>query len=371
VVKCINARGRYRKMKIGIDIQSTCGKKTGIGYYARNLTDGLKRNCTHDLSCYCNNRHNDLSTLQRMRWENIALPSMAKKGGVDLLHIPGFAGPRKRHKFKKITTVCDLIGMIYPENMGRVSRFYWQKWLPQCVKSSDLIIAISDHTKRDIIRLLDIPEERIRVTLLAADRRFVPVNDGMKLEELRLKYNLPKRFMLTVSTIEPRKNICGLIKAFDGYIKDSKLSDLCLVITGNKGWGYAKAYGLVKNLGIEDRVFFTDYIEDNDLPYLYNLAEFFVYPSFYEGFGLPVLEALSCGKAVISSNTSSLPEVTGEAALLISPENTEQLKDAIKVLDTDKGLREELAAGALVQARKFSWEKTVEQTIKVYEEVLG
>jgi glycosyltransferase involved in cell wall biosynthesis len=357
-------------MKIGIDIQATCGKKTGIGYYAMNLTTGLKEHCRHDLSFYYNSRQDDLDTLGRMSWENMILPSLAKKDKIDLLHIPGFAGPRKRHKFKKITTVCDLIGMIYPENMGRVSRFYWQKWLPQCVKNSDLIIAISEHTKRDIIRLLGIPEEKIKVTLLAADSRFMPINDENVLNRILSKYMLPKRFMLTVSTIEPRKNIHGLIQAFSGYIKDNRLSDLCLVIVGSKGWGYNKAYALARSIGIENKVIFTYYIEDEDLPGLYNLAEFFIYPSFYEGFGLPVLEALSCGKAVICSNTSSLPEVTGKAALLISPENTEQLKDAIKVLDTDKGLREELAAKVLTQARKFSWENTVAQTIKVYEEAL-
>jgi glycosyltransferase involved in cell wall biosynthesis len=335
-----------------------------------NLTAGLKEHCRQDLSFYYNSRQDDLDTLGRMSWENMILPSLAKKDKIDLLHIPGFAGPRKRHKFKKITTVCDLIGMIYPENMGRVSRFYWQKWLPQCVKNSDLIIAISEHTKRDIIRLLGISEERIRVTLLAADSRFMPISDNDRLKRIRLKYHLPERFMLTVSTIEPRKNIYGLIQAFSGHIKDNRFSDLHLVIAGSKGWGYAKAYALVKSLGIENKVIFTDYIEDEDLPGLYNLAEFFIYPSFYEGFGLPVLEALSCGKAVICSNTSSLPEVTGEAAILIDPNNVGQLQEAIKALDADKGLREELSAKALIQSKKFSWEKTVEQTVKVYEEVL-
>ncbi len=358
-------------MKIGIDAQSTCGRKTGIGYYAKNLIEELKKNCDHELFCYSDSGKDGLNTLARMRWENMTLPIRAKKDKVDLLHIPGFAGPGKKHKFKKITTVCDLIGMIYPRNMGLASRFYWQKWLPQCVKKSDFIIAISDHTKRDVMDLLGIPEEKIRVILLAADSRFIPINDDNALSRVRVKYGLPKKFFLTVSTIEPRKNICGLIRAFDGHMKDNKDSELCLVISGQKSWGYAKAYELVQELGVEKRIVFTNYIEDEDLPYVYNLAEFFAYPSFYEGFGLPVLEALSCGKAVISSNTSSLPEVTGEAAILVDPNEAGQIQVAIKRLDTDNKFRQELSCKALCQARKFSWKNTAEATLDVYRKVLN
>lgn len=358
-------------MRIGIDAQSTCGKKTGIGYYAKNLIGGLNKNCKHKLSFYSNGSQSDLNTLERMYWENMALPSMAKNDKVDLLHVPGFAGPRVKNSFKKVTTVCDLIGMIYPENMGMASRFYWQRWLPQCVKNSDLIIAISDNTKRDIIKLLGVPEKKIRTILLAADARFMPVNDDNSLGRARAKYGLPERFMLTVSTIEPRKNIVGLIKAFYGHINENKFSNLGLVIAGQKGWGYEQVCGLVKELNVEDRIVFTDYIEDEDLPFIYNLAEFFAYPSFYEGFGLPVLEALSCGKAVVCSNTSSLPEVVGDAAVLIGPDNLVQLTEAIKRLDTDKAYRDGLSDKALIQAKKFSWEKTAEQTMGVYKEVLG
>ena len=358
-------------MKIGIDMQSTCGKKTGIGYYAKNLVDRLKKSCGHELLCYSGSGKDELNTLERMRWENLKLPSMLNKDKVDLLHIPGFAGPIMKAKFKKITTVCDLIGMIYPQNMGLFSRFYWQKWLPKCVKNSDFIIAISNHTKLDIMNLLGIPEEKIRVILLAADSRFVPINDDNALSQIRVKYGLPKNFILTVSTIEPRKNICGLIKAFSNYICENRDSKLCLVIAGQKSWGYLQAHELVKELNAEGKIMFTDYIEDEDLPYIYNLAEFFVYPSFYEGFGLPALEALSCGKAVISSNTSSLPEVTGEAAILVDPNEVGQLQGAIKKLDTDGKLREELSDKALCQARKFSWENTAKSTLNVYEEVLN
>ena len=358
-------------MRIGIDAQSTQGRPTGIGYYAGNLFANFNNVSEFEFQYYKTFGEKDLNTLERLYWENFTVPALAKKGCIDLLHIPGFAGTRARGRYKKVTTVCDLIGMIYPQNMGLLSRFYWQKWLPQCVKSSDMIIAISNHTKNDIIRLLGISEDRIRVTLLAVDDKFHPIRDEDILNSVHAKYNLPERFMLCVSTIEPRKNIIGLIRAFNSYITSNSGTDLCLVIAGKKGWDYNNTVNLIKELNMEDRVVFTDYIQDKDLPALYNLAEFFVYLSFYEGFGLPVLEALACGKAVICSDTSSLPEVTGDAAVLVNPVDIGQLGEAIEALDNNSKLREELSAKALVQAGRFSWKKTADATIEVYKEVLG
>jgi len=356
-------------MKVGIDAQSTVGRKTGIGYYAGNLIDHFKRVGDMDFFYFKNTDIQDLNTVGRIRWENFILPGFALKEEVDILHTPGFAGPKTRGSFKKVTTVCDLIGMIYPRNLNVVSRFYWQRWLPGCVRNSDIIIAISEHTKRDLVRLLDIPERKIRVILLAADPRFSPIEDAVKRTEVRRKYDLPEEFILNVGTVEPRKNVCGLVEAFSCYLEESH-SGPDLVIAGKKDWGYAEARRKVDELGISSRVHFTDYIDDEDLPVLYNLAKFFVYPSFYEGFGLPVLEALSCGRPVICSNASSLPEVTQDAALLIDPDNIRDLKEAIATLDKNEAIRTELSGRAVRQAGKFSWEKTVSQTLDVYKETL-
>ena len=356
-------------MKIGIDIQSTQGNKTGIGFYVENLINELKAYNDIELSCYKHPAEHDLNTLERLYWENVTLPKKAERSGVEIMHIPGFAGTRRQGKYKKITTVHDLIGMIYPENLGLASRFYWQKWLPFCVKNSDAIIAVSEHTKKDIVRLLGVPEEKVHVVLSAVDPVFRPIKDVEDLDRVRKKYNLHQNFILNLGTIEPRKNICGLIQAFSDHVSNSR-KDTSLVIVGKKSWGFEEAAKKIKELGIDNRVQFTDYIEDEDLPALYNLSKFFVFPSFYEGFGFPVLEAMSCGKPVITSNVSSLPEIASGAAILIDPSDNISLSEAISELDNNEKTRVELSEKSIKRASDFSWAKTALQTIEVYRKVV-
>jgi len=355
-------------MKIGIDIQSTVGKKTGIGFYTEHLLNEFKQEKSIDFYGYSSPIKTDLNSLQRMYWENISLERMAKKDKVDILHVPGFAGPLRKGKYKKITTVHDLIGIIFPENLGAMSRFYWKKWLPACIKNSDAIISVSEYTKQDIIRLLNIPAEKIHVVLSAAEKKFVPISQQEQLDKIQQKYHLPDKFILNVGSVEPRKNIPGLIKAFASYVKESQ-SDLNLVIVGKKDWGYDKAYQVATEEEILSRIVFTDYVYDEDLPTIYNLAEFFVLPSFYEGFGLPVLEAMSCGRPVICSNVSSLPEISQDAAILIDPHSVSDLKEALRRLDSSKEIREEYSSRALKRAKEFSWEDAAAKTVEVYKKI--
>lgn len=357
-------------MKIAMDIQSTLCNKTGIGYYVQNLIGQLEKMDDIEVGRYSWAGKKDLNTLERLYWENVRLPSLVKDTALDILHIPGFAGPVGRSRTKKVTTIHDLIGMIYPDNLNFASRFYWQKWLPLCVKNSDFIIAVSENTKKDIVRLLNIPEERIEVILIAVDERFFPVEDEEKFKSVRLKYSLPEEFILTVGTVEPRKNICSLIEAVALYMKEEK-SGLNIVIAGKKDWGYNRLLEKTEELKMADRVRFTNYVDEEDMAVIYSMAKFFVYPSFYEGFGLPVLEALSCGAPVISSNVSSLPEVTGEASVLIDPHDVYDLKKAIKKLDRDSALRNEMAEKSLRQSKKFTWGKTALQTLEVYKRCVG
>lgn len=356
-------------MYVGMDIQSTVGVKTGIGYYVLNLIEQLKKIDKVRLSYYKNDSLQNLNTLKRIYWENISLPNLFSKDNPSIVHIPGFAGPRFRTRIKRVTTVHDLIGILYPENLSPISRFYWQKWLPDSIQTSDMIIAISDNTKRDIMRLLGVADEKIQVVLSAAGENFKPITNEKQLDEVRKKYNLPQEFILNVGTIEPRKNILGLLEAFSAYLKESKSSE-SLVLVGKKDWGYQDVLKRVDELGITPQVIFTDYVSDEDLPVLYTLCKVFIYPSFYEGFGLPVLEALACGKPVICSKTSSLPEIAGGAAILIDPENVRELKDAIYKMANDVSIREEFSEKALIQAGKFSWKKTASQTLEVYKQML-
>ncbi len=358
-------------MKIGIDAQSTSGEKTGIGYYTKNLLRQFAQAKGIDICQYKNNSSKDLATLKRVKWENIDIPHFAKKDKIDILHIPGFAGPLFKSRYKKITTVHDLIGMIYPENLAPASRLYWQRWLPACIKTSDFIIADSENTKNDIIRLLNVSSAKIKVIYLASDESFRPVTRLQEHKAVLSKYGISKKYILNVGTIEPRKNISSLIVAFGQYVKETKRSDLQLVLAGKKGWDYTNCFNKAKESGAADNIIFNDYVSDNDLIILYNYAEAFAYPSFYEGFGLPVLEAMSCGTPVICSKLSSLPEITADAALAINPGDINSIKNALSVMMGNESLKNEFSRKAVEQAKRFSWEKTAEQTLNVYREISG
>jgi len=356
-------------IKIGIDTQSIKGKKTGIGYYTNNLIQNIKRSNNFSFNFYMDEKKEELDTLGRMFWENVTLPYRAGHDKLDILHIPGFAGPLVKGKYKKIVTVHDLIGMIFPQNLGFVSRFYWQKWLPQCVKNSDFIIADSENTKNDIMKFLNISPNKIKVVYLAVDEIYKPLKDLSGKDVLR-KYGIDRKYILNVGTIEPRKNITNLIAAFNLYLKHAT-EDFLLVIAGKKGWDYQKCYCKVKELGLQDKVIFCDYVHEKDLPVLYSLAEVFIYPSFYEGFGLPVLEAMNCATPVISSCISSLPEITGDAAVLVEPDSIESINSALLKTLGDKLLLKELSAKSFEQSKKFSWEKVSKLTLETYAEVVN
>lgn len=358
-------------IKVGIDIQSTVGEKTGIGYYTQNLIKGYNSLDRIEPRYYKNSAAGTLSTFDRIKWESFSLPKYAAKDKVDILHIPGFAGPVSRGKYKRVTTVHDLIGMVYPQNLAPVSRFYWQRWLPACVKKSDFIIADSENTRKDIIRLTNIKPERIRVIYLAPAPKFKPIDKSESLKAILKNYGINKKYILNVGTIEPRKNISNLIAAFGRYLKAPGRDDLTLVIAGKKGWDYQNCYNKAIELNLKEKVIFCDYVSDEDLVVLYNFAEVFVYPSFYEGFGLPVLEAMSCGAPVICSNASSLPEIAGDAALFIDPDSIDSIKGAlINVLD-NKETKTSLSKKSIGQSKKFSWGKTAAETIAVYKKVLN
>jgi glycosyltransferase involved in cell wall biosynthesis len=358
--------------KIGIDVQSITPYATGIGYYTKNLINEYLRIKGMEFFYYRDSQRTELNTLQRLWWENMTLSALAGKDKVDILHIPGFAGPCFKSKCKKITTIHDVIGVIYPRNLAPVSRFYWQKWLPACAKNSDFIITDSENTKNDIVKLLGISATKIKVIYLAADSRFKPLEKSDTQRALLKKYGIENnKYVLNVGTVEPRKNIRSLIEAFGQYLKESSKKDIVLVIAGKKGWDYPRCLKKVTDLNLTHKVIFCDYVSDDDLAILYNFAEAFVYPSFYEGFGLPVLEAISCGTPVICSKVSSLPEIGEEAAMYIDPNRVESIKNALANVLGDALLRKELFLKSAKQSKKFSWAKTAAETIETYKEVLS
>lgn len=354
-------------MKIGIDIQTTLGDKTGFGFYVKNLVVNLKKvDKENKYLLFRPEEEKDLSMPGRFMWDQFSFPSQAARLDVDIIHQPCFSAP-VFSKGKVVVTVHDLIALLYGKDIPFFSRMYFAHWMPFSYRKADRIIAISEHTKNDLIKYLKIPPRKIRVIFEAADESFKVIRDSGKIEKIKAKYKTGNNYFLHIGTLNPRKNLEFLINVF--FKISLVFPQFNLVITGKRGWYYEGLFRLVQDLHLENKVIFTGYIDDKDKPYLYNGAKLFLFPSLYEGFGLPPLEAMACGTPVISSNSSSLPEVVGEGGVLLPPDNQPEWVKSIKQLITNKKLFEKYRQLGLKQAKKFSWEKCARETLKVYEEL--
>ena len=272
----------------------------------------------------------------------------------DILHAPTPVTPFwKKPKCKLIITVHDLTPLIFPQYHNWKRRIFFRLLLKHIISMSDAIIVDSQSTKKDVSTFFSTPENKINVVHLASDMK--PNN-----VQLPSKYGIKGDYLLYVGTVEPRKNLSRLIEAF--HQLDQKLK---LVIVGVSGWDNKAVYK-TKN----PNIIFTGYVPEEDLPVFYCNAKLLIYPSLYEGFGFPILEAMNCGCPVITSNVSSMPEVAGDAALLVDPYSVEEIKRAVQKLLSDAQLRKRLIDNGMRQAMRFSWGKTADETIKVYEKVL-
>jgi glycosyltransferase involved in cell wall biosynthesis len=282
--------------------------------------------------------------------------------GVDLFHATDHLLPYFR-RIKSVFTLHDLIFLFHPETHKPLNRWFLTLMMPRFLRAADAVIAVSECTKRDAIRFYGIPEEKITVIYEGVNPRFRPASPEA-IAAVRARYNLPEHFILYVGTIEPRKNLTALLEAFHHLLATH---DLRLVFVGKKGWLYEGFFRRLRELGLEDRVIFTGYVPDEDLPAIYSAADLFVFPSLYEGFGLPVLEAMACGTPVVCSNTSCLPEVAGDAALLVDPADVRALAGAMERALTDEALRVTLRARVMGKARGFTWEQAAQKTLMVYQ----
>jgi len=354
-------------MKIAIDIQTTIGQPTGFGFYVSNLVSELKKiKDDHDFILIRPESEKDFSTPQRFWWDQVILPKRAKKSRVDLLHQPSFSAPFF-FSGPRVVTVHDIISILFPASIPFASRMFYSRWMPYSYRAATEIITISQSTKADIQSVLKIPEEKITVIPLAVDEKFKEKLSPDRVREVREKYKLPENYLLHVGTLEPRKNLEFLIDVFHELLNQKGNESLSLVITGKKGWYFEGLFEKVRELNLGERVIFTGYLDEKDKPALYHGAKIFVFPSLYEGFGLPPLEAMASGVPVISSNTSSMPEVVGEAGILLSPKNKTGWVKAISDVNQNEGLRLDMIQKNIAQVSKFSWEKTAKETVAVYD----
>ncbi|MDJ0744592.1 MAG: glycosyltransferase family 1 protein [Xenococcaceae cyanobacterium MO_167.B27] len=289
----------------------------------------------------------------------------------DLYHSPFYALPPKAKDSRVIRaiTIYDLIPIIYPEKFTKKIYSQFLNTINSIDLDLDWVICISENTKNDFCEYTNMNPDRVFVTPLAAADHFYHVKEKQLINSTISKYNIPQvPYILSLCTLEPRKNLSFLIQCFSEIIADNPSLELNLVLVGVNGWknnAIFKAAG--KNPDLSKRIIFTGYVPDEDLSAIYSGATAFVYPSLYEGFGLPPLEAMQCGTPVISSNTSSLPEVVGNAGITINPKDKDELCQALLNIINDSNLRDSLSKKGIARAKRFSWKKCAEETIKVYQ----
>jgi len=295
-------------------------------------------------------------------------------GKVDpcIIHYPASIGPwlpgslARSMLRRSVVTVHDLAYLKFPDRFPASRRLYYRVAMLRGARRAAHIIADSESTKRDLVELGGIAAGRVTVVYAGVEKTFTPVNDAHVIETVREKYALPERFYLFVGTIEPRKNVSCIVEAFRTLAHEQ---DIDLVVAGRCGWRFQNLYRRIETAGLTDRILMPGRIDDQDLPAVYSCAEAFVWPTLYEGFGLPLLEAMACGTPVISSAIDVVKEVVGSAAVLVDPRSPAELADAMQRVVSSQTLRDEMVGQGLDRARQFPWERSAEKTIAVYRQV--
>jgi glycosyltransferase involved in cell wall biosynthesis len=370
-------------MKIGFDARGAIWYRgTGIGTYTYQLIKNLnlidKRNNYRffwpgdefqNLDISKDEVFQSIESNKDKFWEEVHVPYRVEQEKIDIYHVPqnGIGLPRTKGCLQ-VATVHDLIPYIYPETSSSGYLKIFLKEMPRIMEQSDIIITVSDYSKRDIQRYFNLPDEKITVIYEAPESIYQPIEKKKAKEFVNQKYGINSRYLLYIGGLSQRKNIKGLILAFWNIQKDIP-EDYRLVIVGKRERSFKKLMDLIDTFNLGDKIIFTDFVPVPHMPYLYSAADLFVYPSLYEGFGLPPLEAMACGTPVITSNLTSIPEVTNDAALLINPNDDLSLASAIEKVLNNPELLEQMSIGGLKQASKFSWETCARETLGVYEKL--
>ncbi len=383
-------------MNIAIDGRHLFDQLSGIGRYTSELVSALyAEKCEHNIYLYAYRGSKLFTHISHDMDEAKLNEVLGQSSGfrvpypfrkISRLSVTWVANHRKRppiHAFlwtnflgdfsrdyKSIITIHDMAHHYYPHYVVPGHDVNLPRYLKSHASRADLILCISENTRKDVINILGVPEEKVWVTYMGVSRVFCSNRDENLLSDLRKRYGLPERFILFVGTIEPRKNLVKLVEAFHMLYSRDRIKEP-LVIVGGKGWKNEPLYELIRKLKIEDRIIFTGHVSDTDLPLFYNSATVFAYPSLYEGFGMPVIEAMACGVPVVTSNVSSLPEVAGDAAILVNPEDPEEIASGINRILTDEDLYKNLQDRGFKQASKFTWESCAKKTLEAIYYVAG
>ncbi len=367
-------------MRIGFDITPITATRTGVGNYCYYLlkqlvrmapdyvftgfSSGSARVQLDELEGAVAHRHLAVPTrLLYQLWTVLRAPNVDRLlGGVDIYHATNFFLPPTRTA-RRVVTIHDLAFLAVPHLCDPKSVRPFSKGMRRFAAEADAIMAYSECTKRDIVNYLRIDPEKVTVAPMAVDEDFVPVTGDDASAWVEEHYGIRQPYLLFVSTIEPRKNVAGLVRAFALLAKDIPHN---LVLVGSEGWQADATLRLIDDLNLTGRVIRPGFVPHSKLPAFYGAADAFVFPTFYEGFGLPLLEAMVCGCPVVTSNSSSIPEVTGDAAIQTNADDIEGIAGGVRKVLEDRDLRERMIARGRDHARKFSWQACAETTLEVY-----
>jgi glycosyltransferase involved in cell wall biosynthesis len=368
-------------MHIGIDVRITYYTRGGISTYVLRLLQALAALDEETDYCVLHSRKDRRPPLPgpnfrsvacwtpaHHRWERWALGMEVSRLGLDLLHSPDFIPPAFGYR-RSVITVHDLNFLYYPQFLAAESRCYYNGQIAWAVSRADHVLADSHATKADLVSMLDVEPEKVTVVHLAADPTYSPLAE-VEARKVVAKYGLEPGYLLFVGTLEPRKNLPGLLQAYR-LLRDEGATRAPLVMVGGKGWLYDEIFERVETLHLVEHVRFLHGVPDGDLPGLYSAAGVLTTPSFYEGFGLPALEAMTFGIPVVVSDRASLPEVVGEAGLLVNPDDPEDIAGALGRVLTEEPLRARMREQGLAQAARFTWERAARETLAVYRAVLA
>ncbi len=376
-------------MRIALDYTAAIRQGAGIGTYVRNL-------CTAMLQQDTQTRYTLLTSgrptaehpfpeaenvvgrsvlipdrylnILWYRWRTPLLPATLFTGPIDIYHGPDFTLPPLSKKVRKIVTIHDLAFLEHPEYAVPSLAAYLNKVVPEAVAAADVVATVSHEVGRTLVKHFQTPQEKLTVIPNGVGAHFRRITDPILLGATQHKFNLKTPLVLAVGTLEPRKNHIGLIKAFY-KAQQKKNGPAMLAIAGGQGWMYEETKQLVSELKLDKKVRFLGRVTDLELVTLYSMADIFAFPSFFEGFGVPPIEAMACGAPVITSNISALPEVAEDAALLVDPYDIDALADALTRLTEDTSLREELRQKGYLRAKQYTWAISARKMLTVYQKL--
>ena len=373
---------KMHKLKVLIDFTQIPIQKLGVGVYGLNLVSNLNQDDNIHYYVIAQDDENGLDEYEsdnftlikikskicrkffaRSFLEQLYLPFLAYKYDIDVIHSLHYSFPIVSTAYK-VVTVHDMTFFMFPKLHLPIKTYYFRFFIGLTARMASKVICVSEATSRDYLARYPAAFDKVHIIQHGKGKEYVPSIDAGAVSAVKEKYDIRGRYILFIGTIEPRKNIVALVDAYRRLVEEG--TTLQLVISGKKGWHYDEVFRHVTNLGLSGKVLFTGFIEEQEKPALLAGAHVFVYPSIYEGFGLPVLEALACGVPTVTSNVSSMPEVAGDAALLVDPTDVDELTAAIRKLIDDGDLRDEMRKKAIRRSDHFTWQGAARKTISVY-----